>query len=203
MQNGVDNFCGFALAPSTAVKETWHISYTFHYNSAAGEQSEGATEDMEVEFDGDNVGFNFPNPFSRNAWMRGTKYEQDNIVYYVFPMGQYVGQYAGENIYYCGGANDQLTDMMFFYNDDDKAFFNFEHVLLNGSTTAISLWAYFSDVVIYKDEKPVIEPDPTGIKNLTPSLSQGEGAAYNLRGQKVDANYKGLVIVNGKKYLRK
>ena len=203
MQNGVDNFCGFALVPSTAVKETWHISYTFHYNSAAGEQSEEATEDMEVEFDGDNVGFNFPNPFSRNAWMRGTKYEQDNIVYYVFPMGQYVGQYAGENIYYCGGANDQLTDMIFFYNDDDKAFFNFEHVLLNGSTTAISLWAYFSDVVIYKDEKPVIEPDPTGIKNLTPSLSQGEGAAYNLRGQKVDANYKGLVIVNGKKYLRK
>jgi hypothetical protein len=93
--------------------------------------------------------------------------------------------------------------MIFFYNDDDKAFFSFEHVLLNGSTTAISLWAYFSDVVIYKDEKPVIEPDPTGIKNLTPSLSQGEGVAYNLRGQKVDASYKGIVIVNGKKYLRK
>ena len=73
MQNGLDNFSGFALAPSTAVKETWHISYTFHYNSAAGEQSEEATEDMEVEFDGDKVGFNFPNPFSGNAWMYGTK----------------------------------------------------------------------------------------------------------------------------------
>ena len=104
-------------------------------------------------------------------------------------MGQYVGKYQGENVYYCGGANETLTDMQFFYNDDDKAFFNFEHVLLNGSTTAISLWGYFSDVVIYKNEKPVIEP--AGIESLTPALSQGEGARYNLRGQKVDSQLQG------------
>ena len=138
-QNGVDNFCGFALAPSTAIKETWHISYTFHYNDATGEQTEEDTEDIEVEFDGDKVGFNFPNPFNGKAWMYGTRYEQDDIVYYIFPMGQYVGQYQGESIYYCGGANDTLADMQFFYHDNDKAFFNFEHVLLNGSTTSISL----------------------------------------------------------------
>ena len=152
--------------------------------------------------DGNKVGFNFPNPFTGNAWMYGTRYEQDNIVYYIFPMGQYVGKFQGESIYYCGGANETLTDMQFFYNDDDKAFFNFEHVLLNGSTTAISLWAYFSDVVIYKDQKPVI--DPTAIKDvanthhLTPNTP-----LYNLRGQKVDASYKGIVIQNGKKYLMK
>lgn len=200
-QNGVDNFCGFALAPSTAVKETWHISYTFHYNSAGGEQSEEDTEDIEVEFDGDKVGFNFPNPFNGKAWMYGTRYEQDNIVYYIFPMGQYVGQYQGESIYYCGGANDTLADMQFFYNDDDKAFFNFEHVLLNGSTTAISLWAYFSDVVIYKNEKPVI--DPTGINDVRSKTEDVRSAAYDLYGRKVDGSYKGIVIQNGKKYLRK
>ena len=200
-QNGVDNFCGFALAPSTAVKETWHISYTFHYNSAGGEQSEEDTEDIEVEFDGDKVGFNFPNPFNGKAWMYGTRYEQDNIVYYIFPMGQYVGQYQGESIYYCGGANDTLADMQFFYNDDDKAFFNFEHVLLNGSTTSISLWAYFSDVVIYKNEKPVI--DPTGINDVRSKAEDVRSAAYDLYGRKVDAGYKGIVIQNGKKYLRK
>ena len=201
-QNGIDNFSGFALAPSTAVKETWHISYTFHYNDEGGEQAEEATENMVVEFDGNKVGFNFPNPFTGNAWMYGTRYEQDNIVYYIFPMGQYVGKFQGETIYYCGGANETLTDMQFFYNDDDKAFFNFEHVLLNGSTTAISLWAYFSDVVIYKDQKPVIEPtaikDVTNTRHLTPNTQ-----LYNLRGQKVDAGYKGIVIQNGKKYLMK
>jgi len=198
----LDNFEGFTLASSTAVKETWHISYTFHYNDATGEGSEEGTEDIEVEFDGDKVGFNFPNPINGNAWMYGTRYEQDNIVYYIFPMGQYVGQYGGESIYFCGGANETLTDMQFFYNDDDKAFFNFEHVLLNGSTTAISLWGYFSDVVIYKNEKPVIEP--AGIESLTPDPSpKGEESRYNLRGQKVDSSYKGIVIQNGKKYLRR
>ena len=45
--------------------------------------------------------------------------------------------------------------------------------------------------------------DVTGIKNLTPALSQGEGVAYNLAGQRVNASHKGLVIVNGKKYLNK
>ncbi len=211
-QNGIDNFSGFALAPSTAVKETWHISYTFHYYNE-GEQSYEDTEDMEVEFDGNKVGFNFPNPISTtgNAWMYGTRYEQDNIVYYIFPMGQYVGQYQGETIYYCGGANETLTDMQFFYNDDDKAFFNFEHVLLNGSTTAISLWAYFSDVVIYKDQKPVI--DPTAIKDVANTQHPSQRHTleertpntplYNLRGQKVDVGYKGIVIQNGKKYLMK
>lgn len=200
-QNGIDNFSGFTLAPSTAVKETWHISYTFHYNGQSGEESEEDTEDIDVEFDGNKVGFNFPNPFTGNAWMYGTRYEQDNIVYYIFPMGQYAGQYQGETIYFCGGANETLTDMQFFYNDDDKAFFNFEHVLLNGSTTAISLWAYFSDVVIYKDQKPVIEP--SAIKEMTTAQPAPNTPLYNLRGQKVDAGYKGIVIQNGKKYLMK
>ncbi len=47
------------------------------------------------------------------------------------------------------------------------------------------------------------ENDVTGIKNLSRALSQGEGVAYNLAGQRVNANHKGLVIVNGKKYLNK
>jgi len=199
-QNGVDNFSGFALAPSTAVTETWHISYTFHYNNE-GEQSYEDTEDMEVEFDGDKVGFNFPNPFTGNAWMYGTKYVQDEIVYYIFPMGQYIGKYQGESIYYCGGANDQLTDMQFFYNDDDKAFFNFEYVLLNGSTTAISLWAYFSDVVIYKDQKP--ETEPTGISDARNKKDDARDGIYDLQGRKVTTPGKGLYIINGRKVVIK
>ena len=38
-----------------------------------------------------------------------------------------------------------------------------------------------------------------GVKNITPAT----GAIYNLAGQKVDASYKGIVIINGKKYLQK
>ena len=41
------------------------------------------------------------------------------------------------------------------------------------------------------------------IKNLTPTLSQGEGAVYNLNGQKMVAPQKGLNIIGGKKVLIK
>jgi len=41
------------------------------------------------------------------------------------------------------------------------------------------------------------------IKNLTPTLSQGEGAVYNLNGQKMAAPQKGLNIIGGKKVLIK
>lgn len=44
-------------------------------------------------------------------------------------------------------------------------------------------------------------PDPTGIKSL--NKIEKNGAIYNLAGQKVDKNYKGIVIVNGKKVMNK
>ena len=202
-QNGVDNFSGFALAPSTAVKETWHISYTFHYmNNNNEEETLTDTEDIEVEFDDDAVAFNFPNPFSGNAWLRGTKLDYDGPTAYVFPMGQYVGQYGGETIYYCGGANDTLIDMMFFYDVDQQAFLSFEHILLNGSTTAISLWAYFSDVIIYKDQLPVITGiDATLVNSEKKIVNSG---VYDLQGRKVTSVQKpGLYIINGRKVLIK
>ncbi len=44
---------------------------------------------------------------------------------------------------------------------------------------------------------------PTGIKNLTPALSEGEGVIYNLNGQRVNSLQKGINIVGGKKVLVK
>ena len=45
--------------------------------------------------------------------------------------------------------------------------------------------------------------ETTSIHGLTPVLSEGEGAIYNLNGVRVDENYKGIVIKNGKKVLQK
>jgi hypothetical protein len=44
--------------------------------------------------------------------------------------------------------------------------------------------------------------DATGIKNITPALSHNEGACYNLSGQRVSNDYRGMVIKDGKKFLR-
>ena len=43
----------------------------------------------------------------------------------------------------------------------------------------------------------------TGIASLTPSLSKGEGVWYNLNGQPVNDSYKGIVIVRGKKIVKR
>ena len=43
-----------------------------------------------------------------------------------------------------------------------------------------------------------IDENTTAIQNLTPALSEGEGAVYNLNGQRVAQPTKGLYIVNGK-----
>ena len=47
------------------------------------------------------------------------------------------------------------------------------------------------------------EDETTGMRNLTPTLSEGEGAVYNLNGQKVQNAQKGLYIVNGRKVVIK
>ena len=44
---------------------------------------------------------------------------------------------------------------------------------------------------------------PTGIKNLTPALSEGEGVIYNLNGQQLSAPQRGINIIGGKKVLVK
>ena len=156
----LDNFEGFKLAPSTATKETWHISYTFHYMGAGGnEVADTDTEDIEIAFDGDDIAFNFPNPINGNTWMTGAKYQGEGPAAYVFPNGQYIGKYGSEDVFDCGSNGNELTDMVFYYDEEAEAFFNFEHILINSSSTAISYWGYFSDVVIYKNQMPLVSTD--------------------------------------------
>jgi hypothetical protein len=47
------------------------------------------------------------------------------------------------------------------------------------------------------------EDGTTAIRNLTPALSEGEGAWYTLQGQRVAKPGKGLYIRNGKKVVIK
>ena len=49
----------------------------------------------------------------------------------------------------------------------------------------------------------VFDDEPTGIESLTSALSEGEEVIYNLNGVRVDENYKGIVIMNGKKVMKK
>lgn len=53
-------------------------------------------------------------------------------------------------------------------------------------------------------EIPVYQsPNALGVKNITLDRNNGNTPAYNLAGQRVNNNYKGLVIKNGRKFMNK
>ncbi len=57
--------------------------------------------------------------------------------------------------------------------------------------------------VIWLDENGNIEEETTAIQGIESVEEAGNGASYNLAGQKVNAAYKGVVIKDGKKYIMK
>lgn len=62
---------------------------------------------------------------------------------------------------------------------------------LTGGSHSIGISGFFFD-----------ETDPAGITAVT-ETEKVDGPLYNLAGQRVDKNYKGVVIQNGKKYMNK
>ena len=58
------------------------------------------------------------------------------------------------------------------------------------SSTGVTIWGYKYDEI-------------TGIDDVRSKMSDGRGGFYNINGQKVSNSNKGIMIVNGKKYLNK
>lgn len=56
---------------------------------------------------------------------------------------------------------------------------------------------------IIKELAPISAPVPTGINNITTEATDANAPAYNLSGQRVGKNAKGVLIKNGKKYVVK
>ena len=56
--------------------------------------------------------------------------------------------------------------------------------------------------VKWYDENGNLEAETTAIEGIA-TAAQGESKCYNLNGQKVNAAYKGVIIKDGKKYIRK
>lgn len=68
--------------------------------------------------------------------------------------------------------------------------------------TGILVTAKLSDN-IFKELAPISAPVPTGINNITTEAADANAPAYNLAGQKVGKEYKGVVIKAGKKFVQK
>ncbi len=68
--------------------------------------------------------------------------------------------------------------------------------------TGILVTAKLSGNII-KEFAPISAPVPTGINNIITDAADANAPAYNLAGQKVGKEYKGVVIKAGKKFVQK
>lgn len=93
---------------------------------------------------------------------------------YVYTPYCYVG--LGE-----GGESGYVTLMGYYYNSEDMSSY---------------VWGYYN--ITWGED----EDDTTGITSPTLRTS-APAATYNLAGQKVCADYKGIVVMNGQKVIRK
>jgi len=133
-----------------------------------------------------------------NAWIKG---QLTNDVA-TFPAAQFIGHdsYMSAQSQSASSRNDPVKDIRFAYDSTNETLTLDASlgIIENNNTQNVSgVYAYWDKLVIYRYNSD------TGISDVRSKTEDVRSAVYNLRGQKVDASYKGLVIQNGKKYLRK
>lgn len=105
---------------------------------------------------------------------------------------QYISTAAGNYLKYLPATSSlQFNGMRaYFYFPNWNAANNNAAQAANNNTNA-------------KIHVAVIAASTTGISNISAEEASKQAEAYNLSGQRVDASYKGIVVRNGRKYLRK
>ena len=133
-----------------------------------------------------------------NAWIKGTL----NGSVATFPAAQFIGHdsYMSAQSQTASSQSDPVQDIVFAYDSEnqtltlDAALGIIEN---NNTTTINGVYAYWDKLVIYRYNSD------TGISDVRSKTEDVRSAVYDLYGRKVDASYKGIVIQNGKKYLKK
>lgn len=114
--------------------------------------------------------------------------------------GQFEDPYAGDDefIFNANCSREVDANTNDYGGDSDAA---------REAARAKNNWNEDPDHTIYAVLVPegtvLPDGDVNGIATVEAAQSKGVAARYNLNGQRVDAQYKGVVIVNGKKLLQK
>ena len=105
---------------------------------------------------------------------------------------QYISTAAGSYLKYLpSGSTLQFNGM--------RAYFYFPNWNAENNNTAQDA----SNGTNAKIHVAVMAASTTGISNISAEQTAEQAEVYNLSGQRVDASYKGIVVRNGRKYLRK
>ncbi len=133
-----------------------------------------------------------------NAWIKGQL--TNNVA--TFPAAQFIGHdsYMSAQSQSATSQNDPVKDIRFAYDSTNETLTLDASlgIIENNNTQNISgVYAYWDKLVIYRYNSD------TGISDVRSKTEDVRSTVYDLYGRKIDSSYKGLVIQNGKKYLRK
>lgn len=107
---------------------------------------------------------------------------------------QYISTAAGNYLKYLpSGSTLQFNGM--------RAYFYFPN--WNAANNNAAQTASKNNNTNAKIHVAVMAASTTGISNISAEEASKQAEVYNLSGQRVDASYKGIVVRNGRKYLRK
>ena len=173
------------------------------YNSSSDEM-----EDVEgyvnVGIDGDNV--YIQNLFEEVAdgWMKGTLTTVEGAQYVLFDPNQYIGNLDnGLSAYIVGyaAATDDTpasaSYVAFAYDAQNNVFKSLNPILLTRFKNNIKNYETFFSSGL------TIGSEPDGIVVTKADAKSGNTQMFNLAGQRVNKDFKGLVIKNGKKMVVK
>ena len=137
------------------------------------------------------------------AWIKGTLTAENT---YTFSRGQYLGGYASGDTKYLLFllGTDALTspfnvvDPVIVYNATNNQYELVTNFLVNATYTDRSFFLRRYNI------GSVINATPTGIETVkADSKFNADAPAYNMAGQRVNNSFKGMIIKDGQKFMKK
>ena len=96
-----------------------------------------------------------------------------------------------------GACDYYIKDVQWFLKDENNAEGKTLENLISDTGTE-NFW-----IKVNKSDPYQYGTDPSGINSITTDAKNGSAVIYNIAGQRVSKDYKGLVIKEGKKYVVK
>ncbi len=174
------------------------LDYEFqgtNYDTRAGYVIGG----VKVAFVEDDIYIKGISTVNSEAWIKGTKDENGN---YVFALGQFLGQtqdYRGRNVFaFLAGFDDSVTEFMMSYDEETGIFTTLTYMIENSNF--VDAMNYLSAFLSGARLLPASHPDAI---DTVEAADDEKAATFNIAGQRVGKNYKGIVVKAGRKVLQK
>lgn len=174
------------------------LDYEFqgtNYDTRAGYVIGG----VKVAFVEDDIYIKGISTVNSEAWIKGTKDENGN---YVFALGQFLGQtqdYRGRNVFaFLAGFDDSVTEFMMSYDEETGIFTTLTYMIENSNF--VDAMNYLSAFLSGAKLLPASHPDAI---DTVEAADDEKAVTFNIAGQRVGKNYKGIVVKAGRKVLQK